>query len=168
MLFLAVYWLAAGPVGYLVLRYYKVIHWSWWIFGATVVLAAGAAGAVVTFLQLTNYDLRHQTVVLGMVGNREATALGYYGVYAPRSGPIAVSQPEGAGMNYLAPLCVPTFLDVRPFADPQSYQVWNEKANEVMPVFRNTLKKMQGRWTGAMGGLRGMRRWRGRRYRRCR
>jgi hypothetical protein len=142
-------------VGHLILRYYRVVHWSWWIFGATVVVAAGVAGTVVTFLQLTNYDLRHYSVVMGTVGSSEATAVGYYGVYAPRSGPLEVSQPAGAGMNYITPLTVPTQTGVRPFADPQSYQLWTERAHLATPVFRNTLKKMQGRWKGKMPGIEG-------------
>ena len=123
------YWLAAGPIGHLVLRYYKVVHWSWWIFGATVVVAAGAAGVVVMFLQLTTYDLRHRTVVLGTVGNKDVAVVGFYGVFAPTSGALSVSQPgsEG-GMNYLVPLCVPTYEGVKPFADPQSYELWDETA----------------------------------------
>ena len=44
ILFLAVYWFLAGPVGHLVLRAYRVVHWSWWVFGATVVAATGVAG----------------------------------------------------------------------------------------------------------------------------
>jgi len=94
-------------------------------------------------------------VVLGTVGSREVTAAGFYGVYAPRSGPVAVSQPEGAGLNYIAPMCVPTLLSVKSFADPQSYQLWDEKAYTASPVFRNTLKKMQGRWTGHLPGIDG-------------
>lgn len=152
VLFLGLYWMAAGPIGHLILRYYKVVHWSWWIFGGTVVLAAGLAGTVVTFLQLTNYDLRHQTVVIGAVGDRHVTTVGFYGVYAPRSGLVEVSQPEGTGMNYIAPLNVPTATGVKPFADPQSYALWTEKAFTATPVFRNTLKKMQGRWTGSLPG----------------
>ncbi len=92
ILFLAVYWLAAGPVGYFILRWYKVVHWSWWVFGGTVVLAAGAAGVVVMFLRLTNYDLRHKTFVLGAVNGREVSAVGYYGALVPTSGNIEISQ----------------------------------------------------------------------------
>jgi hypothetical protein len=155
VLFLGLYWMAAGPVGHLILRYYRVVHWSWWVFGGTVVIAAAVAGAVVTVLQLTNYDLRHESVVIGTVGSREVTAVGYYGLFAPRSGLVEVSQPDGPGMNYITPLCVPTQLGVKPFADPQSYELWDEKAYTCSPVFRNTLKKMEGRWTGRMPGIDG-------------
>ncbi len=157
VLFLGVYWLAAGPIGHLVLRAYKVVHWSWWIFGATVVVAAAVASAIVMFLQLTNYDLRHKTIVLGTVNTRDVTVVGYYGVYAPVSGGITVSQPAsgGGGLNYLAPMCMPTNESVKPFADPQSYQLRNENPHEAAPIFRNTLKKMQGRWSGVHEGIEG-------------
>jgi hypothetical protein len=58
-------------------------------------------------------------------------------------------------MNYLAPLCVPTYEGIKPFADPQSYELLDEKAGTPAPVFRNTLKKMQGRWSGQMEGIDG-------------
>jgi hypothetical protein len=110
---------------------------------------------VVAVLQLTNYYLRHESVVIGAVGSREVTTVGYYGLFAPRSGLVEVSQPDGPGMNYIAPLCFTTQLGVKPFADPQSYQLWDEKAYTCSPVFRNTLKKMQGRWTWRMAGIDG-------------
>jgi hypothetical protein len=93
VLFLAVYWLLAGPVGHLILRAYGVVHWSWWVFGGAVVMASGLAAAVVMLLHLTSYDLRHKTVVLGAVNSPDVTTLAYYGVFAPASGQLVVQQP---------------------------------------------------------------------------
>jgi hypothetical protein len=159
ILFLGLYWLIAGPIGHLVLRAYKVVHWSWWIFGATVVVAAGVAGGIVFFLQLTHYDLRHKTILLGTVNSNDVTAVGYYGIFAPVSGNIPVSQPPTAGaaggMNYLVPMCMPTLESVKPFADPESYRLSDEQPNAADPVFRSTLKKMQGRWSGTRDGIDG-------------
>jgi hypothetical protein len=155
VLFLAVYWLAAGPIGYVVLRAYGVVHWSWWVFGGAVIVASGLAAGVVTLLHLTNYDLRHKTVVLGMVNSKQVAAVGFYGIFAPASGALSVEQPNTGGMNYLAPLCEPTEAPVQPFADPQTYYLSDEKPWSPSPVFRNTLKKMQGRWTGELPGIEG-------------
>jgi hypothetical protein len=155
VLFLAVYWLLAGPIGYLILRAYKVAHWSWWVFGGTVVAASGLAAGVVMVLHLTNYDLRHKTVVLGVVNRRGVTAIGYYGIFAPASGQLTVEEPYSGGLSYLAPLCEPTDEPVQPFADPQSYVLYDDRAWGPSPVFRNTLKKMEGRWTGEREGLEG-------------
>jgi hypothetical protein len=159
VLFLGLYWLAAGPIGYVILRHYKVVHWSWWIFGATVLLAAVVAGGIVFFLQLTRYDLRHKTVLLGTVNSHDVTAVSYYGIFAPTSGNITVSQPApptaDGGLDYLAPMCMPTFESVKPFADPENYRLSNETPNAADPVFRNTLKKMQGRWSGTRDGIDG-------------
>ena len=107
--FLGIYWLAAGPIGHLVLHRNKVVHWSWWIFGATVIVGTGVAGLVVMFVHLTNYDLRHKTYVLGTVNSKDVSAVGYYGVFAPVNGKIDVDQPASGtaadpiGINYLAP-----------------------------------------------------------------
>ncbi|HVX85653.1 MAG TPA: hypothetical protein VH253_12800 [Phycisphaerae bacterium] len=155
VLFLAVYWLLAGPIGYLILRAYKVVHWSWWVFGGSVVAASGLAAGVVMVLHLTSYDLRHKTVVLGAVNSRQVTAIGYYGVFAPASGQLRVEEPYSGGMSYLAPLCEPTDQPVQPFADPQPYVLYDDRAWGPAPVFRNTLKKMEGRWTGEREGLEG-------------
>ncbi|MGN6370791.1 MAG: hypothetical protein ACTHN5_21260 [Phycisphaerae bacterium] len=161
VLFLGIYWLAAGPIGHLVLRMNKVVHWSWWIFGATVIVATFLAGVVVMFVHLTNYDLRHKTYVLGTVNSQDVSAVGYYGVFAPVNGKIEVDQPvsgtpaDPIGINYLAPLDVVTPEGVKPFADPQTYDVVDETPNTVAPVFRSTLKKLQGRWTGKLPGIDG-------------
>ncbi|HUO07684.1 MAG TPA: hypothetical protein VM008_05260 [Phycisphaerae bacterium] len=159
VLFLLVYWLAAGPIGHLVLRMYKVVHWSWWVFGGTVVVATGLAGAVVMFMHLTNYDLRHRTFVLGTVNSKEITALGYYGVFAPVNGPLNVTEPDTGegrpGLNYLAPMAVDTPDGVKPFADPQSYDLYDETPTIARPIFRSTLKKLQGRWNGERSGIDG-------------
>jgi hypothetical protein len=155
MAFLALYWLLAGPVGHLVLRQYKVVHWSWWIFGGVVVLATAIAGSVVLVLHVNAYDVRHRTYVLGTVNSNQATAVSFYGVYAPVSGPVEIQQPDTGGLNYVAPMCMPTVADVKAFADPQSYELSAEKPSVAQPVFRNTLKKMQGRWTGTVPGISG-------------
>jgi hypothetical protein len=162
LLFLAVYWLVAGPVGHLVMRQYRVVHWSWWIFGGVVLAATAVAGVVVLVLHVNAYDLRHRTFVVGTVNSPEVSVAGYYGVYAPVSGTVKISQPRSAwGINYLAPLCVPS-TELKSFADPQGYTIDldpgasdNKDASAVAPVFRNTLKKLQGRWTGEMGKLEG-------------
>jgi hypothetical protein len=153
VLFLGLYWLVAGPVGHLILRYYRVVHWSWWIFGAVVVVATTLAGFVVFLLHITTYELRHKSFVLGTVDSPQVSVLGFYGVYAPASGEIEVKQPDEGGMNYLAPMCIPTTEEVKPFADPQSYDVSVEHPNAISPVFRNTLKKLEGRWTGELQTL---------------
>ena len=44
---------------------------------------------------------------------------------------------------------------VKPFADPQTYDVTDENPTAVAPVFRSTLKKLQGRWTGELPGIDG-------------
>jgi hypothetical protein len=157
VLFLGAYWLLAGPVGHLVLRYYKVVHWSWWIFGATVLVATSLAGVVVLVLHVTTYDLRHRTFVLGTVNNPQVSVLGFYGIYAPASGALELQQPAGTGseVNYLVPLCMPGPDEIKGYADPQSYTLDLKNPNVVSPIFRNTLKKMQGRWVGERPGLSG-------------
>lgn len=153
ILFLAIYWLAAGPIGHLILRHYRVTHWSWWIFGGTVVLAVGIAGLTVTVLQLTSYDVRQKSIVLGTVGSPQVSLISFHGVFAPTSGIVPVAQPETPGLNYIVPLTAPTPEPVKSFADPQSYMLFNDTPWEAGVVFRRTLKKMQSRWTGELPGI---------------
>jgi hypothetical protein len=121
-----------------------------------VLAATSLAGLVVLVLHVTTYDLRHRTFVLGTVGSPEVSVVGFYGVYAPASGGIELQRPESSGgIHYLSPLCMPTQEEVKGFADPQSYTLHTDAAGTVTPVFRNTLKKMQGRWTGSLQGLTG-------------
>ncbi|HVT82916.1 MAG TPA: hypothetical protein VHM90_19925 [Phycisphaerae bacterium] len=162
VLFLAIYWLLAGPIGHLILRHYRVVHWSWWIFGAVVLAATAVAGTVVLVLHVNAYDVRHRSFVIGTVGSPEVTVTSYYGVYAPVSGPLAISQPHGEfhGVNYLAPLCFPNEAELKSYADPQGYEMDLNPPKPgqdltIRPVFRNTLKKLQGRWTGNIGKIDG-------------
>jgi hypothetical protein len=155
LMFLAVYWMLAGPVGHLVLHRYKVVHWSWWVFGGTVVTATAVAGAVVLTMHVKGYDVRHQSFVVGTVNDPNATVFSIYGIYASASGQVPIAQPATGGLNYVAPLDLPLEQGVRAYADPQSYQLHTDQAGVVSPVFRNTLKKLQGRWNGALPGIAG-------------
>ncbi len=160
VLFLAVYWLAAGPLGYLALRFYNRTHWSWWIFGGTVVVAAGVAGAAVLVLQLTSYDVRHKTIVMGTVGSDEVSVVGFYGVFVPKSGIVQVELPkdeaglQGGGISYVVPLTPSMENKVLGFPDPQSYFLDADRSSvKTGMVFRRTLKKVQARWEGQAPGL---------------
>ncbi len=160
VLFLAIYWLLAGPIGHLIMRNYKVVHWSWWIFGGTVLVATAVAGVVVLWLHVTTYDVRHKTFVLGTVNSDQVTVAGYYGIYAPSSGAIELKLGDeehnaDSSLNYLVPMCFPMTEDVKPYADPQSYELAVDHPAVVSPVFRSTLKKMQARWSGRLPGITG-------------
>lgn len=160
VLFLGGYWVIAGPGGFLVLRRYKMMHWSWWIFGATVLAASAAAVLVVWTFKLESYELRHRTFVAGRVGSNEVAVVGYYGIFAPLSGRLEVALPESPGLAYVAPLCEPSSEPVKSYADPQGYDLNNveaakdgETATRALVPFRSTLKKMQARWTGPMEAM---------------
>jgi hypothetical protein len=155
ILFLAIYWLLAGPIGHLILRVYRVVHWSWWVFGGTVLIATLVASGVVTMLHISTSEVRHRTFVLGRVNSRDVSVASYYGIYAPSSGAVELKQPDGPGMSYLVPMCFPISGDIKSYADPQSYHIWADQASTIAPIFRNTLKKMQGRWTGQLPGITG-------------
>src|SRR5207245_134397 len=101
--------------------------------------------------------VRHRSFVLGTVNSTETTVAGFYGIYAPMSGPVELKQPEGggAGINYLVPLCMPDSGEINAYVDTRSYQISTEHTSSVQPIFRNTLKKVQGRWTGERPGITG-------------
>lgn len=159
VLFLGVYWIVAGPGMDILLRRYRRSHWSWWIFGAVVVGAAAVAVLVSSLLRLENEDLRHRTFVAGTVGDNEAMVLSYMGVFAPTNDYVTLGLPESAGLSYLAPLNEPSVQDMQTFADPQSYYLprdprsGNDSGSTLIRVpFRSTLKKIQARWVGPLGG----------------
>ncbi len=156
--FLAVYWLIAGPVGHIVLRIYKKVHWSWWIFGATVVVASAVAIATVSFMRLGSYELKHRTYVVGTVGNSEALVVGYYGLFSPTEHRVKVELPPGQG--YIVPFtdCLATTSGTFP---PETYTLENgletvegehsfQRPNGISFPARSTLKKLQARWYGSL------------------
>jgi len=159
-LFLAVYWALAGPVGHVVLRTYKRTHWSWWVFGATVVGASIVAIAAVWVMHISSYALKHRSYVLGTVGQSEAAVVSYYGLFAPTDRRVNVALP--AGLGYIAPLNDPLATLSPGFADPQTYWLENGGAvpggngpaagrpHSISYPARTTLKKLQARWYGSL------------------
>jgi hypothetical protein len=149
-LFLGLYWVAAGPAGAAVLKYYKVSHWGWWIFGATVLAASGLAMLVVSAFRLERVDMKHQTLVMGTANAvGDVSLVSYYGIFAPVEGQVQLALPETAGLAYLAPFC-PQVEKVEQYADPQTYVMDNTSLLSLKVPFRSTLKKMQARWTGPL------------------
>lgn len=159
VLFLGLYWVVAGPGNFLVLRRYKLQHWSWWIFGACVVVASVGAMLVVAAFKLEKYDLKHITYVMGRSDSGDASVVAFYGIFAPKDSKVSIELPESldasgsganGGLTYLAPFDEPLFDGIVPFADPQQYEILNSKTTLVEVPFRSTLKKMQARWTGEL------------------
>ena len=154
VLFLGIYWAVAGPVGHAALKYYKRTHWSWWAFSGVVIVAAGIATGTVFLMRITAYDVRHCTYVCGTVNDKDASVTAFYGVLAPSSGNVRLELPAGGTAAYLSPLNEQVSR-VQGFTNPRRYQLETADLPRVDVPFRQTLKKMQARWNGTLGGITG-------------
>lgn len=108
VVFLGLYWAAAGPGADLILRKKGRSTWSWWIFGASVVAASALALLMVWTFRIQGQELRHRTYVAGSVivdngsvGSPASTAAisidAYYGLYLPCDGMMTVELGKVAG-----------------------------------------------------------------------
>jgi hypothetical protein len=145
LLFLGIYWLVAGPGSFLVLRVTKRIKWSWWIFGATVVVASGFAVLAVNLLRLEQVEVRHVTYLAGRSDSPEVRGTALVSIYAPINGNVRVQMAEGS-QGYITPLCNPFTLANAGFADPQQYAQENDKTGQIDVPLRSTVKKLQATW----------------------
>jgi hypothetical protein len=151
MAFLAAYWVAAGPGGYGVLRWYHRTQLGWWIFGATVLAASGVAVLAVTVLKMENVEIKHTTFVRGTDGSPDAAVLAYYGLFSPAEHHLPLSLGKSPTAT-LAPF-TQYVTDVQSFADPQTYETSNATPGTLAVPFRSTLKKLQGSALTTLPGI---------------
>ncbi|MEI7766117.1 MAG: hypothetical protein WCJ97_01630 [Phycisphaerae bacterium] len=150
LLFLGVYWIVAGPGSFLVLRMTKRIKWSWWIFGATVVVASGFAVLAVNLLRLEQVEVRHMTYLAGRSDSPDVRGTALVSIYAPINGKVRVQMAEEC-QGYITPLSNPFTLANAGFADPQQYSQDNDKTGQIDVPLRSTVKKLQASWLAPSG-----------------
>lgn len=85
-----------GPVNYLVLRRIDRREWAWFTIPALIALFAVGAFAYGAALRGSDILINEVAIVRGSAGVREATAVGYYGVFSPRRASYSLVVDDGA------------------------------------------------------------------------
>ncbi len=157
IVFFIVYWVIAGPGGYLYLASRKEQGWSWVFFGAAALSATGITFAVVQLVLRGPPEIKHLSFVRVAPGQPDV-AYSRFGLYIPRNGDqkIALDETSPSGVSYLSPFAEhPQQLgDVTEFPSPTEYFVpVRDLRSDTPPVltvgYRSSLKKFQARWVGA-------------------
>jgi len=160
VLFFLVYWVVAGPGVYLYLVAKKRSHLSWFMFGASAVVAAGLTVLVVQ-LVLRGSPVVHHVSLVQVAPNQPAIVRTRFGLYIPRDGwqHVELKNATSGHLNYLAPFAMQP-------AHNQSSIDFPARMAYIAPIraidageaialdipYRSTLKKLEAQWTGTISG----------------
>lgn len=158
VVFFILYWLAAGPGVWAVLRLRGKREWSWVGFGAVAAAATLVTVAVVRLVLRGAPEMRHFTVVRAATGE-PALVQSRMGLYVPRDGDLTVELPIGSADHAaaIAPYAVHPYHmdDSEEFPAYRRYDVMisdvagDEGAKVAIP-FRSTLKRIESTWRGQL------------------
>jgi hypothetical protein len=158
ILFFIVYWVVAGPGGYLYLLTKKKQGWSWFAFGISAMVATGITFAVVQLVLRGPPEIKHLSFVR-IAPNQPAIVYTRFGLYIPRNfdQKISLDGTSAGSVSYLSPFAEhPQQLgDQTEFPSPTEYFVpVRDLKSDTQPQlsvgYRSSLKKFQARWVGAM------------------
>ncbi len=161
-LFFIGYWIIAGPGAYLLLAAKKKAHWSWFIYGATAVLATLLTVALAQLVLRGNAQIRHVSLIrVKSDGGEPAAVRSRMGIYLPQDRSdtqITLTEHDTGGPSVITPLAVdprfaPSSINTRDsrYVIPITNDDMGEQVTIEVP-FRSTLKKLQAAWTGTAPG----------------
>lgn len=158
VVFFVVYWLAAGPGSYLWLAQKKQTRLSWFIFGASAVVATLVTVVVVRLVLRGDPEIQHISFVRVAPGE-PAVVNSRFGLYIPRDGEQQVELRDNSpdAVSTISAFAIhPQYLksDSR-FSSTLDYTIPVRDAADASAVaitvpYRSTLKKLQTRWIGPM------------------
>jgi hypothetical protein len=157
-----IYWVAAGPGAYLVLAAKKRVQWSWFIYGATALVATGLTVLLGRLVLQGDAEVRHVSLVRARSdGSTPARVQSRFGIYLPEDRPdtaITLTQRDPSGPAVITPLVKDArHTQEKPNIRDSRYTVpiVNEDVGESVTIevpFRSTLKKLSAEWTGPPAG----------------
>ena len=163
------YWLVAGPVSYLLLAGKKRTELSWTVFAVSAMVATLLTVGVVRLVLRGSAEVPHVSLVRmlpagkaddGSVVSRTVVD-SRIGLYIPRDGPQTVTLLENdpQALSYVTPFSIHPLhqTSTTDFPAYETYEVPVRDNPLTEPVsidvpYRSTLKKLQARWVGALGG----------------
>lgn len=148
------YWLAAGPVGFMLLDRAGLRRHAWVAFVGCVGVFTAVAWAAATAARPNVAKVRHITMLSGVYGQPVQRARSWMAMLVPFYGLARVSiedAGDGPGPNLLAPLTTSAGLKMGGFPDNRSYRVETRRPDELIFPARSTVKEIQAEWAGASG-----------------
>ena len=148
VLFFLVYWIIAGPGGYLILTRRKQVHKSWFLFAATALAATAVTVLVVRLALRGNDDIHHVSFVISKPGEPTIVHT-QFGLYIKRDGSQRIEL-KGVTPNsgsYISAYPNLNVTDEGP--PPMEYKVAADgNMQEVTIPFRSSLKRLRAKWVG--------------------
>ncbi len=145
----SLYWLAAGPGGFALLKWTKQARHSWVVFVGVSALFTAIAWGGAAALRPVRTDATHLSFVDQVHGETEIRVRSWIGVLLPRYGetPIAV-EPSPGLRHALAPWDAPG-ASRDSFPDPRTYSIEARRAEGASFPSRATVKQVRLDWLGA-------------------
>ncbi len=164
VLFFIAYWLVAGPGVYFFLSAKGRSHISWFMFGASAIVATALTVLVVKLVVRGDPELAHVTLIRQAAG-QPAFVMSRFGLYIPQDGPqeIALRETAPGNVSFISafPLHPGQNRTDNQFPAQLPYDVPIREAAADAPAaisipYRSTLKKLNVQWVGNLpGGLDG-------------
>lgn len=149
------YWLVAGPLGFMLLGRAGMKKHAWTAFVASVAVFTVAAWIAATASRPNSAKVRHVTLLQGVYGQPVQRARSWMAVLVPFYGDArltVVDADEGQGSNLVAPLRTSAAgLGLGGFPDNRSYRVESRRPEEMIFPSRSTVKEIQVDWAGESG-----------------
>lgn len=156
----ALYWVAAGPLGFWYARKKEAARHAWVGFVAVGLAFTAVAWGGATLLKPGKADAQHLTIIDHVYGQDTERAKVWMSVLLPRFGmmevgignPTAAADPKNPIFNTLAPWdAAPSELAAATsssFADSQAYGENGRAPHKVLTPARSTTKNYVGEWLG--------------------
>ncbi|MFA9477461.1 hypothetical protein ACERK3_04045 [Phycisphaerales bacterium AB-hyl4] len=149
-----IYWLLAGPIGFVVLRQKAWLHHSWLAFLAVVVVFSVVAWGGAIVMQPRQAGIAHFSV-LDLDGRTgESRTRSWLSLFVPEFGRanITLAEPDGTGRNTLAnPGWRVGGPDAAGFLDPQTYTLSAGDPAQADVPMRSTAKQFTLDYFGNVG-----------------
>lgn len=161
MMLFGLYWLAAGPVGFAVLKTQKKIHYSWLVFAGVVTAFSAIAWGGAYLLRPGKTEIRHFSVVdfdarMGDAG--QARVQSWMSLYAPKHGPVEIKVDpdrdplsQGVNTNVLGSAGILRRASGQGgYTDSQTYVFHAGSPNEFRAPFRSTSRQLETQYVGPL------------------
>jgi hypothetical protein len=148
------YWLCAGPVGFLILKRYNLTHHSWLAFVAAIAVFTGIAWSGANLLRQSEIQARHFTILDHVYGQPLQRARMWSSIWIPWYGTARISvapQDDGAaGVGATIASWDPPETDVSwgGFPDQRGYIVDTRDPSGMRVPVRSTVKQVEVNWAG--------------------
>ncbi len=169
VIFFIAYWVLAGPGSYFFLASKQRKQLSWMVYAVCAIAATALTILVVRLVLRGAPEAHHITIVRAVQGSGgsngeakwSAVAHSRIGLYIPSDGmqQVALKDNQAGAVSYVSPFAVPPHYHnpEQGWNDGQPYDVPIRDATATDPVsievpYRSTLKKLQARWVGSIGG----------------